>query len=174
MPLVADDQMDQNFLQLRITWAISHARKTGDGFALLLIRPGYCTPAYARNGVVVHPGLLHQIIDYMLPRVRRIDSVVPVDRQCIALLAEEVRGSGDALSLARRLHALLDGPIFMAGAYPVIDSDMGIVLYPLHGSTTQDLIDHAHLALAQTRQPGGTDMELYRRGGGKLNDAEEE
>ncbi len=163
MELVPDDPAGRRSLEQRIVWAIRHVEKSGGSFALLLIRPSYYLKQHINRGVVVHPGLVRQFYDRLRPLVRRIDSIAQLSSQSIALLAEDVKGPRAAQALARRLHAMLDGPFpTRANRNNGIDSDMGIVLYPLHGVTPRDLIANAKTALVQTQRPGGTDMELYR------------
>ncbi len=163
MELVPDDPAGRFSLEQRIVWAIHHAQKSGGGFALLLIRPSYCAMSHVSRGVVAHPGLVRQFYDRLQPLVRRIDNIAQLSSQSIALLAEDVKSPGAAQALARRLHALLDGPFPpLANRNNGVDSNMGIALYPIHGLTPQDLIANAKAALAQTQRPEGTDMELYR------------
>lgn len=163
MDLPQDHPAGRLSLEQRMTCAIRRVQKNGGNFALLLIRPRYCLVSQITRGVLVHPGLIRQIYGRLLPLVRRIDSVALLNGQNIALLAEGVKGTGAALSLARRLHALLDDPFSAMAERGAIDSDMGVVLYPLHGLTPTDLIANAKAALLQTTRPGGTDMELYNQ-----------
>ena len=149
MDLPQDHPAGRLSLEQRMTYAIRRVQKNGGNFALLLIRPRYCLVSQITRGVLVHPGHIRQIYDRLLPLVRCIDSVALLNGQNIALLAEGVKGTGAALSLARRLHALLDGPFSAMAERGAIDSDMGVVLYPLHGLTPTDLIANAKAALLQ-------------------------
>jgi EAL domain-containing protein (putative c-di-GMP-specific phosphodiesterase class I)/GGDEF domain-containing protein len=161
MELPRDDPVGRHSLEQRMVLAIRRVQKNGGNFALLLIRPRYCQVSQVTSGVVVHPGLVRQIHDRLLTLVRCVDSVVLLNGQNIAILAEDVKGALAARCLARRLHALLDSPFSAMAERGAIDSDMGIALYPLHGLTPPDLIANAKAALLQTTRPGATDMELY-------------
>lgn len=160
MELLPYDPAGQLSLEQRVVWAIRHAQKNGGTFALLLVRPRYCVMSQAARRVIAHPGLVRQIHDRLLPLVRRVDSIVWSNSQSIALVAEDVKDTGAAQALARRLHALLDGHFPLMSGRGAIDSDIGIALYPIHGVTPQELIDNAKAALLQTMRPGGADMEL--------------
>lgn len=68
------------------------------------------------------------------------------------LLVEDVDDRQEAEQIAGELLGKLSNPIEVWGNELPVRATAGIVLFPQHGNSTEDLINHARLAMKQSRQ----------------------
>lgn len=105
--------------------------------------------------------ILQQVAERLRYGVRTADMVAHIGRGefgiCLAGIGDPLR----AREAADTAMAAIAQPMNMDGSEIRVRSQCGIALRPSHGSDAGDLIGNAHLALQETRKPGGAESFLF-------------
>jgi len=99
--------------------------------------------------------LLRQTAERRTARLRGIDTVARLGGDEFTVMLERVAQPEDAAVVANDIMTSLQQPWLLSNGIEVrIGASIGISLYPDHGHSTHDLLQHADAALYQAKQAG--------------------
>ncbi|WIM93023.1 EAL domain-containing protein [Actinoplanes oblitus] len=105
--------------------------------------------------------LLILVARRMRDTVRGGETVARLGGDEFAVLLPGITGAQDAAAAATRLHEALQQPFDLGGISLAVGGSIGAALYPHHGTTADELLQHADIAMytAKTRRTGFTVFE---------------
>jgi predicted signal transduction protein with EAL and GGDEF domain len=103
--------------------------------------------------------LLREVASRIALILRGVDTVARLGGDEFAVVLGDVE-VGDAHETATRIHQALEEPITIDGLSLSVGASIGIALYPIHGETVSALLQHADVAMYQSKR-GGTPYEIY-------------
>jgi diguanylate cyclase (GGDEF)-like protein len=112
------------------------------------------------NDSLGHPAgdaVLVQVAQRLQTCVRKSDVVMRLGGDEFAVVVNELRDSADAALVARHAIKALAAPFELPEGRAHVSASVGIAVYPGDGSTAEDLLKHADLAMyhAKEQGPGG-------------------
>jgi diguanylate cyclase (GGDEF)-like protein len=120
--------------------------------AILLVDLDSFGPVNEAFGHTVGDALLCLVAQRLRRQIRDDDLLARLGGDEFALL---LRNGAGAEPLSARIVAALARPFQVEGQLITISASIGMVRFPEHGTTVDDLMRHAHLALYQAKVAGG-------------------
>jgi diguanylate cyclase (GGDEF)-like protein/PAS domain S-box-containing protein len=135
----------------------------GEHFAVLCIDLDHFKEI---NDTLGHPAgdvLLQQVADRLRCELREADTLARIGGDEFIVLQAQVDGARDATRLAERLNRLFDTPFDLNGRQVVVGASIGIALAPADGSTADDLVRAADIAMYRAKADGRGRWQLFER-----------
>lgn len=126
--------------------------------AVLLINLDRFAPINERLGHPVGDALLRLVAQRLRREIRDDDLLARLGGDEFALLISNGEG---AETLAERAIGILAQPFLVEGQRVTVGASIGIARFPDHGTSTDDLMRHADLALYQAKSAGGRTWRLF-------------
>ena len=126
--------------------------------AVLLIDLDRFAPVNETLGYPVGDALLCLVAQRLRREKRDEDLLARLGGDEFALL---VPNCDRAETLAARVIGTLGQPFLVEGHHVTIGASIGIARFPDHGTSTDDLMRHADLALFQAKSAGGQSWQLF-------------
>lgn len=98
--------------------------------------------------------LLKEAARRMLVCVRESDTVARIGGDEFIVLLHEIDKKEDALMVAEKIRQSLAQPLNLAGNIIGISTSLGIAIYPEHGVSEEELINHADNAMYAAKEAG--------------------
>ncbi len=148
---------NRRLLMDRIEQALARARREGGGVAVMMIDLDDFKSVNDRFGHPAGDELLRLVARRLREALRDTDTVARMGGDEFAVVAAGLNATGDALVLARKLHARATAPARLEAGETVVGIGIGVALFPADGATAVDLLKRADLALyaVKRRQRGG-------------------
>lgn len=105
--------------------------------------------------------LLKEIAERLKQSVRPDDVVARLGGDEFVVVAECKQGSLSAASIADKLYAALEMPVFIAGQAVRVRASTGISMYPQDGDTCEVLLQNADTALYRVKAAGGKTFSFF-------------
>lgn len=105
--------------------------------------------------------LLVEVSVRLLGILRGDDSVARLGGDEFIVLLQDISGAHRAAEVAHRIVDVLNDPFDILGHQVVISPSIGIVLYPDHGNSPEDLLKNADTAMYQSKQGGGNSYWFF-------------
>jgi diguanylate cyclase (GGDEF)-like protein/PAS domain S-box-containing protein len=156
---------NRRLLEDRIGQAIRTARREEGQLALLLIDLDRFKPINDTFGHAIGDRVLEATGERLRNCVRAADTVARIGGDEFVVLLTAVSTTGDALQVAEKIIARIAEPIDIDGQRHQIGGSVGISLYPAHGGSAEDLLQHADQAMYQGKQQGGRTATIYTPSG---------
>ena len=135
-------------LEDRITQAVTRARRSGRGAAVLLIDLDGFKMVNDTRGHAAGDQVLKALADRMTAAVRESDTVARLGGDEFVVLLEDMDGPEDAIAVADKLVAEAREPFLLAtGGLCWISASIGIAYCPKDGSDVNSLLRHADEAM---------------------------
>lgn len=155
---------NRRLFQNQLAEALNH----GDSFALLLVDLDDFKKVNDTLGHKVGDQLLCAVAERLVSVVRHDDMIARFGGDEFGVLQRGCREAGDAAALAERIIKMLRVPFSIDDHQIVIGASIGISLAPGDGSSSDDLLKHADLALYRAKRHGSNIFsffkpELYQR-----------
>jgi diguanylate cyclase (GGDEF)-like protein len=114
----------------------------------------------------MRPGddLLRSVAHRLLTSTRDADTTSRYGGDEFIILLSDVEGAKGATEVAEVIHACLAEPFLIHGHSIEITTCIGIAIYPLHGTTADDLIGRADTAMYLAKQEAAPGAESSRTG----------
>jgi len=143
------------FLNDRIERAISHARRSGDHVALLMIDLDNFKPINDRFGHAVGDQLLIAIANRIRAMVRETDTLARIGGDEFVLLLEDVREPDGIRSTVEKLMETVRKPISTdSGDNVSVSASIGVAFAPMHAEQTAHLLDRADVEMYKAKSGG--------------------
>jgi len=144
----------------RLSGAIERAKRSGGGFALLMLDLDGFKKINDNHGHAAGDALLVSVANRLRAAVRAADTVARVGGDEFVLILESLDETGEAAMIREKLAGLLSEPITLAGGDKVrVGASIGLALYPRDGTDPEKLFNYADRAMYESkgkrRRPGG-------------------
>ena len=145
----------------RLQRAMAETDRTGQPMALLYIDLDRFKSVNDMLGHSNGDDVLVQTAARMQEATRRIDTVARLGGDEFAVVQPRCLSPQGAATLSSRLLRLIQQPILI-GAHPVsVSASIGIAIYPQDGSTVEELLQNADLALYRAKQARGSSFCFF-------------
>jgi diguanylate cyclase (GGDEF)-like protein len=91
--------------------------------------------------------LLRQVAGHLRAACREVDLVARLGGDEFAMLLPGIGAVADAISIAARVHDALCTPVTIEGMRLEVGASIGLAVYPEHGATPDQLLQHADVAM---------------------------
>ena len=147
--------------QDRLNNGISQAHRSRRQLAVLLLDLDRFKTV---NDTLGHPTgdeLLKRVALRISAQIREGDTLARLGGDEFALLMPEIQSPTDAANVARKLLVALQPVVNIEGQELLVTTSVGIAVYPAHGSSADELIKHADVALYQAKDAGRNTYRLF-------------
>ncbi len=138
----------------RLALALAHARRDQTLVGLLFLDLDQFKHVNDTLGHDVGDLLLKIVAERLKKQVREMDTVARMGGDEFTVVLPGVENSEAAGSVAERILKDLTCPVSLSGKEIRISASIGIALYPLHGTTVQELMKHADVAMYAAKGAG--------------------
>ncbi|MFW6089798.1 MAG: putative bifunctional diguanylate cyclase/phosphodiesterase, partial [Gemmatimonadota bacterium] len=147
---------NRRFLRERLLYALSLARREQTGLGLVYLDMSQFKQVNDRFGHATGDAVLVEVARRLMEAARESDLVARFGGDEFVILLSKVDGEQGALEAARRFEAALEPPIPIGDDAEVeVAAELGIALYPDHGSEADELLDAADRALYSRKEARG-------------------
>ncbi|WP_203781702.1 putative bifunctional diguanylate cyclase/phosphodiesterase [Paractinoplanes rishiriensis] len=115
--------------------------------------------------------LLRQVADRLRTASREVDLVARLGGDEFAILLPGIDGVANATAIATRIHDALCSPVDMEGMRLEVGASIGVAVYPHHGATPDQLLQHADVAMYAAKR-GRHGVIVYEAGLDRHNTAQ--
>lgn len=160
---------NRRLLRERAEQALSLARRHGRTIGLLYLDLARFKAVNDSLGHSAGDELLKQVSHRLKQGLRDSDSLVRLGGDEFAILLSEVRRKDDAADVAQRVLENLRSSFWLEGQPVHIEGNLGITLYPQDGTTFEELMKHADIAMFRAKADGAgfrfylPELEVYTR-----------
>ncbi len=91
--------------------------------------------------------LLVQVGERLRTTLRQVDTVARLGGDEFAVLLPRIATGEGAVTVAEKLRAALEEPFVLEGLSLDVEASIGLALYPDHGNTPDELLQHADIAM---------------------------
>lgn len=146
----------------RVEQALALAQRNGKRLALLFLDLDKFKPVNDRYGHAAGDALLRQVAQRMVACVRAADTVGRVGGDEFVVLLQDVENASAAVQVAEKIRLALNEAFVLDGPTVSIAATIGLVVYPDHGASADELTRHADLAMYQAKENGRNQVRLYQ------------
>ena len=139
-------------LEDRVTQALLAARREGGHAAVLLLDLDRFKEVNDTLGHKVGDHLIGEVGIRLRQTLRAADTVARLGGDEFAVLLPRVAGQVAALEVAKQLSVALDEPFSLDGIAVRTEPSIGIALYPDQGTDADSLLQHADVAMYETKR----------------------
>ena len=137
------------------------AAETGKGCAVMLIDIDYFKSINDSMGHAAGDELLRVIAERLSACVRESDTVARLGGDEFAILLREGEHKIDASAVARRILDAIKKPIYIEGKLVRAGMSIGIAKPPVDGTTTDEILKAADVALYKAKRNGRGDFAFF-------------
>lgn len=145
----------------RIRQTIGAAKRYGRGFAVMYLDLDDFKEINDRFGHPAGDLVLKAVADRLIGTLRESDTVARFGGDEFVILQPVVNAEADASNLARKIIAVMQAPLQIDDFEQTVHASIGIALYPEHGTTTEELMEHADRALYRAKGAGRNQCQFY-------------
>jgi diguanylate cyclase (GGDEF)-like protein len=145
----------------RMSQAIMHARRAGEGFAVCVLDLDRFKPINDSLGHRAGDELLKHVARRLTSAVRSVDTVARLGGDEFVLIISQARTKTDTERVARDVLEALRAPIKLGEIDVHTSASIGIAFYPDDGTTIETLYAHADAAMYCAKQRGGLNVEFF-------------
>jgi diguanylate cyclase (GGDEF)-like protein len=135
----------------RVRLAISRSDRAHDSAAVMLLDLNRFKEVNDTLGHAAGDTLLREVAARVGTTLRGADTVARLGGDEFAVVLGDVE-LGDAEETATRIHEALAEPMVIEGLAISVGASIGIALYPAHGDSVSDLLQHADVAMYESKQ----------------------
>ena len=146
----------------RVEQALRLAQRHQSALALMFLDLDKFKPVNDCYGHAVGDALLRQVAQRMVACVRAADTVGRVGGDEFVVLLQNVDSAEAAWGVAEKIRLALNEPFVLDGQSVSIAATIGLVVYPHHGSSADELTRHADLAMYRAKENGRNQVMLFQ------------
>ncbi|MFP8967593.1 diguanylate cyclase domain-containing protein [Pokkaliibacter sp. CJK22405] len=150
-------------LQDQLNELIHRAQPDMPYFALVMIKLNGFKELNQRLGHAQGDELLIKVAQRLREHIRSQDMVARLEQDSFAVILRQVRSEAEALEKARFFRQSLVFDYQMSGRQTQLDTRIGICIYPIHGTTPQELLSNGYKAQELARRATSDHVELYQQ-----------
>lgn len=145
---------NRRLLRERAEQALTLARRHGRTVGLLYLDLARFKAVNDSLGHSAGDELLKKVAHRLNRGLRESDTLIRLGGDEFAILLSEVQRKEDAAGVARRVLQRLQPSFWLEGQPVHIEGNLGITLYPEDGTTFEELMKHADIAMYQAKAEG--------------------
>jgi diguanylate cyclase (GGDEF)-like protein len=145
----------------RVSQAIVHAGRAGEGFALCVLDLDRFKLINDSLGHRAGDELLKQVARRLTGAVRSVDTVARLGGDEFVLIIQQVHSKQETEQLARKVLESLHTPVQVGELELHTSASLGIAFYPDDGTSIETLYAHADAAMYCSKQRGGASVECF-------------
>ncbi len=147
--------------QDRLQQAIARARRDGRGFALMFIDMDHFKAINDSYGHLVGDALLQAVAGVMRRHVRDSDTLARIGGDEFMLLLPQIERVEDAELIAGKITEQFREPLSIEKHELAVGFSIGIAMYPWHGTTEDDLVRRADMAMYHVKRRSRRGHAVY-------------
>jgi diguanylate cyclase (GGDEF)-like protein len=148
----------------RLEQALARMRRQHEGFALLYLDLDRFKAVNDTHGHGAGDALLRAAAGRLSDCVRETDTAARLGGDEFLILLAASEREDDAEALAKRVLRSVSAPYDLDGFYAVIGTSVGIAMAPGDGTTVEDLLKNADIALYRAKSEGGNLYHFFGKG----------
>lgn len=148
----------------RINYGITRAKRTKSQFALLLLDVDRFKNINDSLGHEAGDSLLKIIAMRLVDSVRDLDTVARLGGDEFVVVLEGITNTADVMHEANLLLQSLSQPITISGHEISTTVSIGITLFPNDGTSTDELLKNADIAMYKAKEAGKNICQMYTKG----------
>ena len=147
----------------RVLQALERSRRRVNyHYAVLFLDLDRFKPVNSSLGHSTGDKVLRAVAERLKGAARGLDTVARTGADEFAVLLEELKNSGEALRVARRVNLELARPIHVDGHELFLSASIGVVLGPSGYEQPEELLQDAGIAMEHARALGGARVKVFR------------
>lgn len=146
------DRLEQQTLQ---------AKRQQQQFAVLFLDLDRFKPINDAMGHEAGDDALLGVAARLVGALRESDTVARLGGDEFAILLPNLSGETEALRIATQLITTMEEPLPIKGHSLYLSASIGVALYPAHGTSGDQLLGHADLAMYEAKRQGGSQVCAY-------------
>jgi diguanylate cyclase (GGDEF)-like protein/PAS domain S-box-containing protein len=146
----------------RIKQSISVASRNNSTFALLFLDLDHFKQINDSLGHPFGDRVLIEVTERLKKCIRQVDTASRLGGDEFVLLLHQADASGAEIC-ARRVLEELNAPFTLDGMSFTVTCSIGVALYPVDGTSMDDLIKNADSAMYHVKERGRSDFRFYQR-----------
>lgn len=152
---------NRTLLNDRIEWHIADACRNKSVFATIALDLDGFKKTNDALGHLAGDELLREVATRIRTCLREMDTVSRTGGDEFVLLLAGLSSQGEATQVCQRVLDAIRRPILVQGTDVYVSASMGIAIFPEHGSTVSDLMQHADQAMYQSKHLGKNRISFY-------------
>lgn len=145
----------------RITHGIEHARRSQDSVGLFFIDLDRFKQVNDSLGHNAGDELLRVVSQRLVNLVREEDTVARLGGDEFVVMVEHVTDAGKLSVLARQLISTLEQPVQLGNQTVSVSSSIGIALFPVDASDSEELVRNADIAMYHAKEMGRNNFQYF-------------
>jgi diguanylate cyclase (GGDEF)-like protein len=145
----------------RIAQALAHARRSGRAMALLFVDLDGFKFVNDSFGHPVGDAFLIEVAARLSGVVRRGDTVARLGGDEFVMMLLDLGHAEDAIKVAQKILGVLTPPVLVDAHILPVSASVGVSIYPGDGTSSEQLLMHADVAMYRAKQRGGNGYDCY-------------
>ncbi|WP_199453038.1 EAL domain-containing protein [Marinobacter sp. bablab_jr008] len=147
----------------RLQQAVLRAERANHRLALLHLNIDDFRNINESFGYQKSDHLMLRLADRLRQKLRRVDSLMRIGGDELAIIVEKVEDSLDITQIIRKVVSALDEPVTVDGQNVVVSASLGVATYPEAGDSPEELLRRANRAMFEAKRDPGTSYRFYDR-----------
>lgn len=160
---VASGFINRNLFFDRLQQAILRAERSNQRLALIHINLDDFRTVNESLGYRQGDELVLKLAERLRVVLRRVDSLMRIGGDELAVIAENIDDSQDMSRIVRKLVGAMNDPVVVAGSTVAITASLGVATYPEEGDTPETLLRRANRAMFEAKRDAGNSYRFYNR-----------
>ena len=160
---VASGFINRNLFFDRLQQAILRAERGDHRLALIHINIDDFRTVNESLGYRRGDELVLKLAERLRKVMRRVDSLMRIGGDELAVIAENVDDSLDLSQIIRKLVGALNDPVNVGGSMVGVTASLGVSTFPEAGDTPETLLRRANRAMFEAKRDAGTSYRFYNR-----------
>ena len=147
----------------KLAQAVAGAKRHDREFALLFIDLDHFKPVNDQFGHETGDQLLTKVASMLRAIIRGTDTAFRIGGDEFTVIFEMGTGAATAQLVSERIIVALRSLVIVNGHAVVTGASVGIAIYPTHGNTPDELVQHADTAMYAAKSSGRNELALCGR-----------
>ncbi|MBD3642188.1 MAG: EAL domain-containing protein [Marinobacter sp.] len=160
---VASGIINRDLFFDRLQQGLLRAERAGQRLALLHLNVDDFRSMNESFGYQRSDQLMMKLAERLRHALRRVDSLMRIGGDELAIIIEKVEDSLDITRIIRKVVTILDEPVTVDGQQLVVNASLGVATYPESGDSAENLMRRANRAMFEAKRDPGTSYRFYDR-----------
>ncbi len=160
---VASGFINRDLFFDRLQQALLRAERGGHRLALIHINLDDFRTVNESLGYRQGDELVLKLAEQLRQVLRRVDSLMRIGGDELAVIAENVDDSLDLSQIVRKLVTVINTPLMLGGTRLAVSASLGVATFPEAGDTPETLLRRANRAMFEAKRDAGTSYRFYNR-----------
>ncbi|MBW7472214.1 GGDEF domain-containing response regulator [Marinobacter sp. M216] len=147
----------------RLQQSLMRAERGGQRLALLHLNIDDFRSINESFGYQKSDQLMMKLAERLRHTLRRVDSLMRIGGDELAIIVEKVEDSLDITQIIRKVVTILDEPVTIDGQAIGVNASLGVATFPEAGDSAENLMRRANRAMFEAKRDPGTSYRFYDR-----------